>query len=79
LFQIDAEKPIDAYIFLKYNVNRVEDKQITKDGIHTIIAMQCNHNIQMILREKVMARIEDILGDLPLTNMWDDVCDEGYF
>jgi hypothetical protein len=75
LFQIDG--PINAYVFLKDNVNRVEDKQITKDGIHIIIAMQCDHNVQMILREKVMANIEYILGDLPLTNSWDDIFDEG--
>jgi hypothetical protein len=38
--------------------------------------MQCNHNFQMILREIVMARIEEILGDLPITNTWDDVFHE---
>jgi hypothetical protein len=59
--KIQINAPIDAYVFLKDNVNRVEDKQITKDGIHIIIVMQCNHNVQMILREKVMARIEEVL------------------
>ncbi len=79
MFQIDPEEPINAYVFLKDNVNRVEDKKITKDGIHIIIAMQCNHNVQMILREKVMATIEEILDPLefPLTNTWDDVFDKG--
>jgi hypothetical protein len=75
LYQIDG--PIDAFVFLKDNINRVEDKLITKDGIHMIIAMQCNHNVQIILRERVMAKIKDILGALPLTNTWDDVFDEG--
>ena len=72
MFQIDPEEPINVYVFLKDNVNRVEENKITKDGIHLIIAMQCNHNVQMILREKVMARIEEILDPLefPLTNTW---------
>jgi hypothetical protein len=75
LFQINAgDDPIHAYVFLKDNVNRVDDNLITKDGIHIIIAMQCDHNVQMILPEKVMARIEEVL-DLPLTNTWDDVFD----
>ena len=79
MFQIDPEEPINAYVFLKDNVNRVEENKITKDGIHIIIAMQCNHNVQMILREKVMARIEEVLDlqDFPLTNTWDEVFDEG--
>jgi hypothetical protein len=61
MFQIDPEEPMNAYVFLKDNVNSVEDNKITKDGIHIIIAMQCDHNVQMILREKVMARIEEVL------------------
>ena len=76
MFQVDPEEPINAYVFLKDNVNRVDDNLITKDGIHIIIAMQCDHNVQMILPEKVMARIEEVL-DLPLTNTWDDVFDVG--
>jgi hypothetical protein len=31
----------------------------------------------MIIREKVMARIEEVLVDLPLANTWDDVFDVG--
>ncbi len=76
LYQID-DQPIDAFVFLKDTINRVEDKQITKDGIHIIIAIQCDHNVQMIIREKVMARIEEVLGNLPLTNTWDDIFDVG--
>jgi P4 family phage/plasmid primase-like protien len=77
LYQIDFSTPINAFIFLKDDVNRVEDKQITKDGIHMIIAMKCDHNVQQILRKNVMEKVEEVLRDIPITNTWDDVFDEG--
>jgi len=60
----------------KPNVNRVLDKQITKDGIHMIIGIQMDNILQMMLREKVLGQIGDI-WELPLKNNWSEVLDEG--
>jgi predicted transcriptional regulator YdeE len=60
----------------KPTVNRVLDKQITKDGIHIIIGVQMDNTLQMMLREKILEQIGDI-WELPLTNDWKDVLDEG--
>lgn len=64
------------FIMEKPTVNRVADKQITKDGIHMIIGIQMDHTLQMILRDKILAQIGDI-WELPLTNEWNEVLDEG--
>jgi P4 family phage/plasmid primase-like protien len=60
----------------KSNVNRVVDKQITKDGIHMIIGIQMDNTLQMMLRDKILQQIGDI-WELPLTNNWEDVLDKG--
>jgi P4 family phage/plasmid primase-like protien len=60
----------------KPNVNRVADKELTKDGIHMIIGIQMDHTLQLMLRDNILQQIGDIL-DLPLTNSWENVLDEG--
>lgn len=72
----DENKKFPIFVMEKPNVNRVADKQITKDGIHMIIGIQMNHTLQMILRDKIIAQIGDI-WELPLTNDWNEVFDEG--
>ena len=71
----DAE--FEIYIFHKPNVNNLENK--TKDGIHMKIAIKMEHEIQCLLREKIIERIPDIWGHLPLLDewKWSDVLDEG--
>jgi P4 family phage/plasmid primase-like protien len=76
LLVIDTNKPFPIIIMEKPNINRVDEDKITKDGIHMIIGIQMHHTLQVILREKVMKEIGDIL-ELPLTNNWDAVLDEG--
>ena len=76
LFVFEENKQFPIFIMEKPNVNRVVDKQITKDGIHMIIGIQIDHTIQMMLRDKVLEQIGDIL-ELPLTNDWKNVLDEG--
>jgi len=76
IFKFEADKSFDIYIMEKRNVNRLEDKSLTKDGIHMIIAIQMDHTMQMILREKILEKIGDI-WDFPLINTWDAVLDEG--
>jgi P4 family phage/plasmid primase-like protien len=41
-----------------------------------IIGMQVDHTMQLIIREKMIKKLEEI-WDLPLINSWDSVLDEG--
>jgi P4 family phage/plasmid primase-like protien len=77
MFQFDNDTHIPVYICEKSDVNRVESKNITKDGIHMIIGLKANRNCQSILRKRVIAKIDTIWKDLPIINTWDDVFDEG--
>jgi P4 family phage/plasmid primase-like protien len=78
VFQFVNETPFPIYIFEKPTVNRVEDKNLTKDGIHMLIGIQVPDRVtQVIIRKRVMEKIEEEWGDLPLTNSWEDVFDKG--
>jgi P4 family phage/plasmid primase-like protien len=76
IYQFD-ETPFYMYIFEKPTVNPVEEKKITKDGIHIIIGIQTKREDQIYLREKVISRIDEIWKDLPLKNTWEEVFDLG--
>lgn len=77
MFQMDNTTKIPFFIFEKDSVNRLEEKQITKDGIHIIIGLQCNHNVQVLLRQRIIEKISTIWDDLPIKNTWDEVFDIG--
>jgi len=64
------------FVMEKPHVNRVADKSITKDGIHMIIGVQMDHVLQMMLRDRILAKLGDI-WELPLTNDWQGVLDDG--
>lgn len=68
-------KNFKCYVLEKENVNCLEDK--TKDGLHLIFTTQMNHHAQQLLRKNVLEEIKDVLGELPLTNTYDDVLDKG--
>ena len=68
--------PFYVYIFEKPNVNQLEDGSLTKDGIHMVIGLQIDHTMQLIIREKMIEKLQEI-WDLPLINTWDSVLDEG--
>ena len=72
----EENKPFDIFIFEKPNVNRLEDKSMTKDGIHMMFCFQVDHTIQMMLRDKIIEKIQEIM-ELPLINSWDSVLDRG--
>lgn len=74
-FPEDTSFPI--YIFEKPNVNRLEDKSFTKDGIHIIIGVQLDHDTQLYLREQILKKIGSVWSDIPIVNKWDTVFDEG--
>ena len=68
--------PFPIFVMEKPHVNRVADKGVTKDGIHMIIGIQMDHILQMMLRDRIMAKLGDI-WELPLTNDWNGVLDDG--
>ena len=74
IFGDNQQFPI--FVMEKPNVNRVVEKQETKDGIHMIIGIQMDNTMQMMLRDKILKQIGDI-WELPLTNDWNSVLDEG--
>lgn len=77
-FQIDDNAVIPVYIFQKPTVNRVAEDKLTKDGVHIIFGIACDHAGQQVIRQKVLAEIGDIWGtELSITNTWDKVFDEG--
>ena len=77
IYQIDNGTIIPVYVFQKPNVNRIEEKKITKDGVHMIIGLQADRIVQRILRARVMKKVKEAWEDLPIINNWDDVFDEG--
>lgn len=74
LIHID-DTPIDVYIMEKDKVNCLEDK--TKDGIHILINLNMEIELRIELRKRVIANKLQELLDLPLTNAFEDVLDEG--
>jgi P4 family phage/plasmid primase-like protien len=78
LLVFETGKSFPIFIMEKPNVNRVVDKQVTKDGIHIIFGIQMDHILQQILREKMIKKFsEEIELNLPLTNTWENVLDDG--
>jgi len=75
-YEFQNDKPFSVYIFEKPNVNRLNDNSLTKDGIHMMFAIQSNHVIQTLLREKMITILSECI-DLPLINTWENVLDEG--
>ncbi|MCP4529463.1 MAG: hypothetical protein GY833_26635, partial [Aestuariibacter sp.] len=72
IYDFQSNSKITAFVMEKPNVNCLEDK--TKDGIHIIFNFKMKTEEQMLLRRKM---INDIKLDLPLTNSFDDIFDEG--
>jgi P4 family phage/plasmid primase-like protien len=75
LIEIPDDAQIPIYIFEKSDVNQLDD--VTKDGIHMIIGVIVERPIQRMLRARMLKELPDIWTDLPITNSWNDVLDEG--
>ena len=75
-FVFEESKPFPIFVMEKPTVNRVAEKNLTKDGIHMIIGIQMDNTLQLMLRERILKKLSDI-WELPLTNGWEDVLDEG--
>ena len=77
IFNFKNGDSFDIYGFEKPQVNICENE--TKDGIHIIIGIQSSTNVQKYLRTealKILTSVECPV-DLPITNTWDEVFDEG--
>jgi len=77
IFQVDDTCEFTIYVLQKPTVNRVKDKNCTKDGIHLIFALKTDRNTQKIIRNKVIPLVADAWGDLPIINSFEDVFDKG--
>ena len=77
IYYFDEETNFNIYVLEKDDVNRVKEKNITKDGIHIIIGIQCDHVTQQLIRNQMIKKLEEIWGDFPLKNTWEDVLDAG--
>lgn len=75
LVELENGKTVDVFVMEKGDVNVEEEK--TKDGIHIIIGIKMHKALQVILRKKVIEQLKHIWDDLPITNTWEDVLDEG--
>lgn len=79
IFQFDGDSKFAIYVLEKPSINRVQDKNITKDGIHLVIGIQSERKLQVILRRRMIKRLSELWsGDdaLPITNEWEDVVDQ---
>ena len=76
-YKIKEDDTFKVYIFEKPNVNRLEDGSLTKDGIHMIIGLKVDYEIQLQIRDQMMDTLKDSWKDLPLTNDFDSVLDKG--
>jgi len=76
MYSFDNETNFKLLVLEKEKVNRLQDKDITKDGIHVIIWIKSSLIIQQMLRTKLLKVVPVIWADLPLLNSWEDVIDE---
>jgi len=83
IFQLDDNSTISFYIFQKPTVNRVHEKKITKDGIHIICTLTCDHATQLLIRDLALEKVAECWANNVL-NIALRICDitcevESYF
>jgi P4 family phage/plasmid primase-like protien len=76
MLHVTPGSTIDVFVQEKEHVN-VSDATATKDGIHLLIGLSLHKGFQVILRERVLNKLQTLWSDLPITNTWEDVLDEG--
>lgn len=54
IFVFNGNSHFHIFVMEKPNVNRVQEKNVTKDGIHMLINIKADHNIQQLLRKNVL-------------------------
>ena len=75
LVDVAKDAVIEVFVMEKDSVNTLDNK--TKDGIHIIIGLKMHKALQVLLRKKVLPELKNIWDDLPITNTWEDVLDDG--
>ena len=75
IFDNIQNKNIEFYVFEKDNINPCEN--VTKDGIHMIINVECDLATKMIFRNYLLENIGDIWDNNNMKNTWEEVIDEG--
>ncbi len=75
LLDIPDGTKINAFIMQKPGVNRLADK--TKDGIHMILGIRTPRALNLMVRKRMLMELPTMWGELPITNSWEDVLDEG--
>ena len=74
---VQFNEPFDVYVMEKDNVNQLEDKTLTKDGIHILFDVEIPRPLHSSIRKKMIEKCSSGLIELPLLNSWDSVFDEG--
>lgn len=77
MLEFDEGSTYKIYVLEKSLVNRVAEKNITKDGIHLIIGISSERDMQILLRSRMVKKLPEICSDLQITNSWDGVLDNG--
>ena len=75
ILDVPDGQTLKVYVLQKKSVNRLD--VVTKDGIHLIFGAQLHKALQCQLRNEVMPNLSQIWDDLPITNSWEEVLDEG--
>jgi P4 family phage/plasmid primase-like protien len=80
IYQFNENTRFSIFVLEKPNINRVEKKQITKDGLHLIIGIKSERKMQILLRKRMLPKLEEMWGGengLGIINTFDEVLDEG--
>ena len=77
IFDFDESSAYKIYVLEKKKINRVADKNVTKDGIHLVIGISAERDMQILLRSRMVNKLQEVCSDLPITNSWDSVLDKG--
>ena len=75
MYKIEDNDVINVYVLEKCEINLLEDK--TKDGIHLIFTIMMHKAEQVVLRKKILNDIGQLWDNLPITNTFEEVFDEG--
>ena len=76
VYQFDEDTAFPVFVMEKTKVNILEDKGVTKDGLHIIFGIHANRSVQLHLRQKMIDYLSKNCK-LPITNTWEQVLDEG--
>jgi P4 family phage/plasmid primase-like protien len=79
IYQFEETTHFPIYVLEKPNVNCVESKGITKDGIHLIVGIKIERKAQIILRKRMLVKLAQLWenGEIPMTNSIEEVLDDG--